>query len=761
MISSVHDVVFPEAPPERSRDARVEGKLKVTGQLVYAADLALAGLLHVVTVRSSYPHARILSIDTTEAKKVPGVHAVLIGADVAALRFGRNLYDVPILAVEKVRFIGEMVAAVAAESREIAEEAARLIDVAYEPLPAVFDPIEALSLGAPAVHDAPWSYKGAARGEDGPINLMGRAMEEWGGDIEVALAASDRVFEHTFRTQSHHHGYLEPHSCTVNVEKDGRVNIWSNNKSPYALRAQISGAFDIPQDMITLHSPAIGGDFGGKGSPMDVPLCLELARLTGRPVSMTMRYSEELTAASVRHASVTKVRVGVSDHGRLQAMDVYTVYNSGAYGGFKPGVNFNASRDAGSSYNIPVVRAIADRVYTNQIPGGNTRAPGGPQMVFAVESMLDLVARELGIDAFTFRRNNLLRHGEVGPFGTNYDEVRGLATLDLAERSYCPVFPQDAPRSLRFGRGVAVYDRPTHPPGRTSVRLRLKEDGTVEVQVPVMETGTGSHTILRRIVAEALQMPLDEIVIRYVGTDDLPFDGGVGASRVSISVGEGAHVTALEFREELKSRMASTLNVPMDRIELRAGCIAFDAATGRRLDLQSLARTGTKVELVQETGQQQGHEGVTGFNIQVAQVGVDVETGQVFLYEILSVNDVAEILDPIAHEGQIQGGIVTGIGFALTEDLGIQDGRVTAAHLGDYKLPAVSDAAPIRVVLLKGGMGAGARNIKSIGETTNVPTAAAIANAVADAVGVRVSELPITAEKVYRLLHQQDISLNI
>ena len=411
-------LTYPEAPTERGRGARVDGELKVIGQMMYADDLALPGLLYVAVVRSPYAHARILSINIEEARKVPGVHRVLTGADVAGLRFGRAVRDVPILAVEKVRFAGEMVVAVAAESHASAEEAAALVDVQYAPLPAVFDPVQALTPGALAVHDAPWSYAGAARGPEEPVNLMGRAMSASDGDVEAALAASDRVFEHTFRTQTQHHGYLEPHSCTVAVEADGTVKVWSCNKSPYRLREQLSAAFGIPGEHFIMHTPAVGGDFGGKGLPMDIPLCLELSRQTGRPVQMTMRYAEELMAAAPRHASVIRVRVGVSRAGRLQAMDVHAVFNGGAYGAFRPNVNFGAR--AASSYNIPVIQVVAERVYTNQVPGGNARAPGAPQFTFAVESMLDLVAREMGFDPVTFCRNNLLRDGEVSPFGDHW-----------------------------------------------------------------------------------------------------------------------------------------------------------------------------------------------------------------------------------------------------------------------------------------------------------------------------------------------------
>jgi CO/xanthine dehydrogenase Mo-binding subunit len=509
------------------------------------------------------------------------------------------------------------------------------------------------------------------------VNLMGRAVSASGGDVEAALGASERVFEQTFRTQAQHHGYLEPHSCTVAVEPDGRVNIWSCNKSPYRLREQLGAAFGMPVEGITLHTPAVGGDFGAR---------------------------------------------------------------------------------AASSYHIPALRVVAERAYTHQVPGGNARAPGAPQFTFAVESMLDLVARKLGLDPATFRRNHLLREGDASPFGEHWPEVRAVATLDLAEVAYRPVFPTDVPRTIRFGRGVAIYDRATHAAQRNSIRLRLQADGSIEAQVPVMETGTGSHTVIRRVVATGMGLPLDQVAIRYVGTAHLPYDSGVGGSRVTISASEVAHLGVLEFREALTREMAQALGVPPTQVQWRARGVAADTASGRALDLAALAALGVMVESVSDTGvgrEARGgvhEEAVTSFCVQIAQVGVDVETGQVFLYEVLSAHDVAEVLEPLSHRSQIEGGVVMGIGYALREDLGIEEGRVTAVHLGDYKLPNMADTAGMRVELLRGGKGVGTSHVKGIGEISNVPTAAAIANAVADAVGVRIDSLPITAEKVLRAL---------
>jgi CO/xanthine dehydrogenase Mo-binding subunit len=284
---------------------------------------------------------------------------------------------------------------------------------------------------------------------------------------------------------------------------------------------------------------------------------------------------------------------------------------------------------------------------------------------------------------------------------------------------------------VRFGRGIAVYDRASHAPQRTSIRLKLLSEGLVEAQIPQMETGTGSHSVIRRVVAETLGLTLDHVVVRYVGTKDLPFDSGVGGSRVTVSASEAAYRGALDFKKACMER-----------------------AGGREPVYAELARAGEQIETVTESGGEQGghHEAATSYCVQIAQVGVDVETGQVHLYEVLAAVDVADIIEPMSHRSQIEGGIINGVGYALTEDLAIEEGRVTAAHLGDYKMPNIADTPALRVELLRNGKGIGARNVKGIGEVGNVPTAAAIANAVADAIGVRIDSLPITAEKVLRAL---------
>lgn len=734
-----------EAPSEGGSQNRVDGRLKVTGQMPYAADIVVEGTLHVAVVRSPQPHARIVSIDAAAARALPGVRCVLTGDDVAAIRTGRALRDTPLLAVGKTRFAGEMVAAVAADTPEVAAQAAVAIDVEYQPLPAVFDAEAALAAEAPAVHDEPWNYAGAARGADEPKNVIARTSWSTGHDVEAALGQADRVFERTFRTQRVHQGYIEPHCCTVAFDSRGTVSVWSCNKAPYRMRQQLAVTFDLPEDDIHAFSPAIGGDFGGKGSPMDIPLCLELSRRTGRPVRMLRSYVEELLAGDPSPGSAITIRMGVSNEGRIQALHVLGIFNAGAYGGYTPGAPVRGT--SWTSYRLPVAHVENVRVYTNEVPNGNMRAPSAPQNAFAMEAMMDFVARGLGLDPFEFRRRNLLTDGETTLMGNVWPESRGIATLDLAERSSEFSPPAGAPATMRIGRGVALYDRPTHAPQRTSLRLTLLPHGSVEAQLAIQETGTGSHTMLQRVLATALGIDREQVSLRCVGTQFLPWDEGVGGSRVTVSSAEAGVIAAQLFMTELRRNAAEVLGTSEDRLEPLPSC-RLRGPDGREFSLAELAARGAQVDVVGEVKGGGHGEGATSFCVQVAHVGVDVETGAVKLLKMLSVHDVAEILDPLLHRGQIQGGIGMGIGFALSEDLNLSDGRVAASHLGEYKLPTIADMPPLEVILLPGGKGVGARNVKSIGEMGNVPAAAAIANAVSDALGACVDSLPITAEKV-------------
>jgi len=412
---------------------RIEGPAKVSGQTLYTADVRLPGLVWGKCLRSPYAHARIARVNAERAKKMKGVFAVLTGQDLPPFRVGLSLQDSPILAQGKARFTGEKVAAVAAENLDAAEEALSLIEIDYEELPAVFDPREAMAPGAALVHEELPSYKGFHPPPETLPNVF--AIQNWAaGDLSAGFKGADLVLEHTFRTQLAHQAYLEPHSAVVAVDGSGRISVWASCKAPFRLKQQLAKQLDIPKDRIRVHIVAVGGDFGGKGSLMDIPVCYELAKTTRRPVKMVMSYAEELTAGDPRHPSLVRLKTGVKRDGSLVAREAEVVFNSGAYAAFKPGEipNLGGATHSTGVYRIPNYAIRSYGVYTNNVPCGYYRAPGQPQVVFAVESHTDLIARELGMDPLELRLKNLLKDGDKLPGGRGVDKVRCREALEAA-----------------------------------------------------------------------------------------------------------------------------------------------------------------------------------------------------------------------------------------------------------------------------------------------------------------------------------------
>ncbi|MCL6592886.1 MAG: xanthine dehydrogenase family protein molybdopterin-binding subunit, partial [Alicyclobacillus sp.] len=534
------------APPRASRNTipgRLDGHLKVSGQARYTDDLVLPGMLYGAVLRSPYPHARILSIDVSEALSVPGVVLAVTGKDLHCGRYGRMLKDVPVLAIDKVLFVGDRVAAVAATTREAAERAAALIQVEYEPLPAVFDPRAALAPDAPVLHDAPWSYVNAVTQPGDPPNLQSRRVLQHGDDVESALARSAHVFTETFRTQAHHQGYLEPHLCIAQANDD-EIHVWAPNKAPYALRKQLSEWSGVPLRQIHVHPVFIGGDFGGKGSPMEIPLTVMLSRMTGRPVKMRMSYAEDLMAGNPRHSSEITVRLGVDESGRITALDVQALFNGGAYGGFKPvtTVHLGGVAEAGSSYRIPAVRVQSEIAYTNTVPRGHVRSPGSPQMHFAVESMIDMAARALQMDPLAFRELNMLRDGDASPMGEHYLEVRSEPVVEAAKKllAETPLPPLPAEGDWVRGIGYSFYQRPTHG-GVTEVGVEPTADGRLILHVPFPDQGAGQQTLGRNILSRLFGVPHEWIEVRQAEPEVFKMDSGCGGSRVTVTASEAIH----------------------------------------------------------------------------------------------------------------------------------------------------------------------------------------------------------------------------
>jgi CO/xanthine dehydrogenase Mo-binding subunit len=737
---------------------RVEGHLKVTGRARYAADVRQPdGMLHLVYVRSPYPHALIRSVDLSRARDVPGVHAILIGADLPSFaRFGRRLQDWPVLARDRVRFIGDRVAAIAAETRQAAERATELVEVDYDELPPILNPEDALANGAPVLHPHAdeYSYLGGKRPPVPHPNVQGQVIVTVATEAERAdaFARAHRVFEHTFRTPRQHQGHIEPHACAAWIEPDGSVRVVSTNKTPFTLRAQMARSIGVPEERIVVDSAFIGGDFGGKGTSFDEYTCYFLARATGRAVRAEMRYADELGAGNPRHASVAHLRTAVDAEGHFLAHESRLVFDGGAYAGGKPldGLVVRGGLATLSPYHVPRVRLELLSVYTNSVPGGHMRAPGEVQALFAGESHVDLIAHELGMDPIELRLRNAVRSGGHTAPGERVRESRVAEVLEVAQRE----IGWDSPRAPGHGRGVAVDIRHVGG-GNTTVRFRLMpETGQVEVLTGMVDQGAGAHTLIRRVAAAALSVAPTRIVVRYGDTSEALPDPGAGGSRVTHVIGQAALDGGQRLRSVLEELAAEAYGWPAGQVRLDGDRFVADGESAGFDEVAALLGRGAPVE-VRGTYAEAAHaDGGGDFNASVyaIEVVVDAETGEVRVCDAVQVVDVGTVINPLAHQGQLNGGFAFGVGAALMEDLAVDDGKVATPSLGEYKLPTVADMPPLRTVLLRTDIGPGPFGAKAVGEVTNSGVAPAIANAIQNAIGARVSELPITAERVLAAL---------
>ena len=694
--------------------SQIHGPEKVTGRTRFAADVDIPGMLWGKILRSPHPHARIRRIDASAAWSVPGVKAVVTGQDAPGHLMGKVLRDMPVLCWDRVRYIGDRVAAVAAETPEAAEEALLRIDVDYEVLPAVFDPMEAMRPDAPLLHDDVASYAGA------PLNVLakdvhnGQTRLTWAkGDVVEGFRQADVILEHSFSVPSRHQGYLEPFTSVLSIDNDGRIQAWCSSKAPFRARLQLAQALGLRDEHIRVNVVSVGGDFGGKGDARDLPVAYLLAKMAQRPVKIVLSYWEELTASNPTHPTVVTIRSGVTRDGRLTAREVRTVHASGAYGAMKPRSFLSTSHYVGGGYRVPNTSFEFLQVYTNTTPGGYFRAPGAHQYTFALECHTDLLARELGMDPAAFRRMNLVGPGEEDAVGRPLRVADVRQVLEAALEAGRWGEPKAGPGR---GKGVAIFGRQIGG-GAAGAVLTAEADGTFTVLSPTVDVGTGTHTIEQQIVATEMDVPLSWVRVSQGDTDSTPFDEGPRASRVTYTEGHAVMKACAQMRQAIQDGANLPLTITVEH----------DAPQP---------------------------EDVMYFSAQVAEVEVDRETGQVKVIKVVTAHDVGTVINPLAHQGQIDGGFVTGLGLAVTEELVSEGGQILNGHLGEYKLPTIADIPPLETVLVQTSGGEGPYQAKAIGELANNATAAAIANAVADAVGCQLFELPITAERVYAALHQ-------
>jgi CO/xanthine dehydrogenase Mo-binding subunit len=726
---------------------RVEGELKVNGQAKYAVDVTLPGMLWGKLLRSPIPYGKIKRIDTSKAAALAGVHAIVTGEDCTGLKIGRRLYDMPILADGVVRFVGEKVAAVAADDELIADEAVSLIEVEYEEIEPVLDPVEAMKPKAPLLHPDVVNYKGLPKPLKEPSNDF--IYITWGkGDIETGFRQAEIIVENSFTTPVVHHGYIEPHSCVVDTAADGSAKFWSCSKVPYGVREQVANALQISQEKLVFNPVYIGGDFGGKGDFMDLAVVYLLSKKAGRPVKLVMDYEEEFAAGNPRHASIVQVRTGVKRDGTIVAHHMNFIFDSGAYGAFKPNAFLNGPHLSAGPYNIPHVLIEEHMVYTNKIPCGHMRSPGDPQGFFANESQMDLVAKKLNMDPIKFRQKNFMHDGDIDPTGEEISYIKTDETLQkaLEDSGYHKAKPKNV------GRGVALVQW-TPAGGIGTVAITLDDDGMVTISSAMLDQGAGTYTVLSEIVAEELKIPLSHIKVQSLDTSQGKKDTGVGGSRATRVYGNAGYQAALKAVEAIKQTAAEQMGVSPDQVTLAKGA-ALHPQMERRLSYADIVKAKGSPIVVEASYSDTSRVHAASMCVQVAEVEVDPETGQLQLRKFTSSHNTGTVLNPLMHQGQIEGGAIMGVGYTLMEQLIIGDGKVGTTNFGEYKIPTTMDIPSFRSSVAEQPKGAGPYNSMPIGETSNIPVAAAIANAVDDACGVRIKSLPITAEKIYNALHE-------
>jgi CO/xanthine dehydrogenase Mo-binding subunit len=735
---------------------RIDALSKVTGEAVYTADVMLPGMLYGMVKRSPYAHARIVRIDTQRAEALPGVKAVITAQDVPDILLGLKLRDLPMLAREEVRFVGEKVAAVAAVDEETAREALDLIDVEYEQLPSLTDVKEAMKDESVLVHEKLHDYGGLPK----PVKNTNIFLHETytKGDTAQGFAQADLVFEHTFTTPEVHQAYMETHAAMVDIAADGAITVWSSDKVPFRVRSLMAEIIGVPITRVRVIPSLVGGDFGGKGMIFDEPLCYYLARKAGRPVKIVMSRQEEFLAASPRHASIIRLKAGVKKSGEFVAWEANAIYDSGAYAGYKPQVGLGGTKKLGGTYRIPHVRIDGYYVYTHTLPCGHCRAPGDPQASFAVESFMDMIASGLKIDPFQLRWQNALQEGDLSPTGEPWKGINLKEVMDAAVKASGWGKPKS---NQHYGIGIACAERPTGT-GESSAVVIVNGDGSVNIISGSSDPGTGARTVLCQIAAEVLKVPMEQITINLVDTDSAPYDQGAGGGRTTFVAGQSVYRAAHEVRKELVASAGKLLKCPpeqaQDLIDVRDGFLFLKADPGKKISYSQAVKGVKKSQIMAEETFACSEMEDTCFTTHIAEVQVDPERGYVEVKRVTAAHDIGFAINPAAAEGQIEGGIVQGVGFALLEEMQRDGGKVANPTLADYKLCTSREAPEIVTLMIEGAPGAGPFHAKSIGELPTCPIAPAVANAVFDAIGVRITDLPITGEKIVKALKESGLS---
>ena len=746
---------------------RLDSKDKVTGRAKYVFDMKLSGMLVGRFLRSPHAHAIVKNIDTSKALKVKGVHAIITREDTLKVKYGSNSFFFPFtddqypLATDKVRYIGEEVAAIAAETEEIAQEAIKLIKVDYEVLTPVFDPVEAMKPDAPKIQQS-----------RNNVAIMIPAVY---GNVEKGFAESDYICEQEFRLQSAAHVCLEPHVALAKYE-EGKYTLWSSTQAPFRIRENLAKTLKIEQKDIRVIKLHVGGGFGGKLEmlPLDFCSCL-LAKKTGRPVKFLLSREEEFLYTRRKHPMVFKLKGGVSNDGKLKALAGEVIADGGGYCSYGPTVVAAAIMRIFMVYKLENVSLFASRVYTNTPICGAIRGFGGVQSGFAFESLMDMLAKGIKMDPAEFRLKNATDPDFTSLNGMKISSNGLKECIKLATQK---VNWQNSKKNKKDGYGIGIgvaadvmgskmYK--SHESAGTVIRV--EEDGSMILFTGSADTGQGSDTTMAQIAAEELGVNISRIRVIAADTESTPFDTGSFASRVTFISGNATKNAARDARNQIDEIIAKSWGVPQDRVVhkgeeiidkenefnrlsyMEAIKLCYSFKVGKMIIGRGVYNPPTDpVDL--RTGQ--GNVSASySFEAQIAEVKVDKETGRVEVLRIVDAHDVGKAINPMSVEGQIEGSLILGLGYTFFEDLKFKDGKGINANLSRYRVPRSTDTPPMETIIYESNDKQGPFGAKGMGEAALLPTSAAIANAIYDAVGVRITDLPITPEKLLKAIKEK------
>ncbi|HXG53676.1 MAG TPA: xanthine dehydrogenase family protein molybdopterin-binding subunit [candidate division Zixibacteria bacterium] len=747
---------------------RVDALEKVTGEAVYGYDLVLPNMLYGKVLFSTRAHARIKRIDVEKARRHPGVVAVVTGED-APWTHGESIKDKPFLARGKVRYIGEPVAAVAAEDEDTAQAAVRLIEVEYEDLPVYTDPEQACKPGAVQIHEDFASYRKADFIVGSHLPNIAEHFKLRTGDVEQGFAQSDLVLSERYFVPIIQHAAMEPHSAHAQFDREsGRLTLWVANDAPFRALHEISEALGMPKEKIRFINPLQGGGFGSKGGLKVEPIAVALAFHTGgRPVRVKFNREETFISTLTRHECVVYCKTGVKKDGTLMAREMTLYWGAGAYAEKSPTVCIRGSLPAPGPYRIPHVKVDGYAVYTNKPVAGSYRGYGIPQGAWACEQQMDEIARRLGMDPLELRLKNIFVDGDVSYWGERLHSVglketllKAAAAIEWGKRS-APAKP-----GMRSGKGLACIQKPTRSPTTSNAGVIVDSRGQVTVLAGTVEIGQGCNTILSQVAAEELAVPIERVRMHPLDTDVIPYDASTTSSRSTYHMGNAVRRAAIHAREQIAEAAAPMLEAKPADLEFADGKVFLKDQPQMALPIGEVVRRkfgpegsvrgdgsytyeiGKDLDL--ETGHSDHASAFYMYATQAAEVLVDEESGRVRLVRMSAAHDVGKAINPLNCVAQIEGGLAMGIGSALHEEMVVDSsGKVRNPSFLDYHLVTSLDLPEMIPIIVECPEPEGPYGAKGLGEPGLAPTPAAIGNAVADAIGVRVYDLPLKPENVY------------